>query len=169
VVGGLVEREHRSRMTRVRVAVRVDAPAELVWRVVADPRNLPHWDRHIVGVSLPSSRLAPGATYVVTMAFMGVRARVRCEVLDWEPPRRSRVRLNGVLEATVTTEIEPRAGERSTLRHEVDYEFRGPLGRFAGASLGAVGGAQLALRHGTLAQKRAAEEAARRPTRSSPR
>ena len=39
------------------------------------------------------------------------------------------------------------------LRHEVDYRFRGPLGGFAAASLNAVGGAQMGLRHGVLAQK----------------
>jgi hypothetical protein len=82
---------------------------------------------------------------------------VRCDVLEWEPPWRSRVRLHGVLDATVTTSIASLPYDRCMLRHEVDYVFRGPLGRFAAASLNAVGGAQLALRHGALAQKREIE------------
>jgi len=48
------------------------------------------------------------------------------------------------------------------LRHEVDYRFRGPLGGFAAASLNAVGGAQMGLRHGVLAQKAEIESMAQR-------
>jgi hypothetical protein len=57
------------------------------------------------------------------------------------------------LEATVTTTIASLPFDRSLLRHEVSYSFRGPLGRFAAASLNAVGGAHLALRRGTLRQR----------------
>jgi hypothetical protein len=46
------------------------------------------------------------------------------------------------------------------LRHEVSYVFKGPLGRFAASSVNAVGGAQLALRRGALAQKREIESRA---------
>jgi hypothetical protein len=48
------------------------------------------------------------------------------------------------------------------LRHEVDYRFRGPLGGFAAASLNAVGGAQMGLRHGVLRQKAEIEAMAQR-------
>ena len=144
-------------MTVAEVSLELDAPPEIAWQVAADPRNLPHWDKHIVSVSVPTEALAPGVRYTVTMGFMSVRTKVRCEVLEWEPPWRSRVRLRGVLDATVTTSIASLPYDRCMLRHEVDYVFRGPLGRFAAASLNAVGGAQLALRHGTLAQKREIE------------
>jgi len=149
-------------VTTAEVSVEVDAPPEAAWEVASDPRNLPHWDRHIVAVSVPPEDLGPGVTYEVTMGFMAVRAKVRCEVLEWEPPWRSRVRLRGVLDATVTTSIASLPYDRSVLRHEVTYVFKGPLGRFAAASVNAVGGAQLALRHGVLAQKREIEARAAR-------
>ena len=38
------------------------------------------------------------------------------------------------------------------------YRFRGPLGGVVAAGLTAVGGAQLGIKHGTLAQKRQIEE-----------
>ena len=45
----------------------------------------------------------------------------------------------------------------------VEYRFRGgPLGELVAGSLRLVGGAQFALRHGTLAQKREIESG-RRP------
>ena len=149
-------------MTTAEVSVEVEAPPEVAWGVAADPRNLPHWDRHIVAVSLPTKDLAPGVTYEVTMGFMAARAKVRCDVLEWEPPWRSRVRLHGVLDATVTTSIASLPYDRCMLRHEVTYVFKGPLGRFAAASVNAVGGAQLALRRGALAQKREIESRAAR-------
>lgn len=148
-------------MTTVEVSVEVDAPPERVWQLVSDPRNLPHWDKHILDVRLPEEGLVPGARYEVVMGFLLVRTTIRAEVLEWEPPWRSSVRLEGPLSATVVTSIAALPYERSVLRHEVDYSFRGPLGRFAAASLNAVGGAQLALRRGTLRQRDEIQRAGR--------
>lgn len=150
-------------MTRVETSVHVAAPPERVWAVVSDPRNLPRWDRRVVRVEgVPQGGLREGATYTTVLRFMAVRATVRAEVLAWEPPHRAMVRLSGpMVEATVTTTVEP-AGGASILRHEVEYRFRGgPLGEVAARSLEIVGGAYLAVRHGALAQKRDAEAGAR--------
>lgn len=144
-------------MTTAEFSVEVDAAPEQVWEVASDPRNLPHWDRHIISVRMPRGGMGLGAEYTVVMGFMGVRATVRAEVVEWEPPWRSRVRLMGILDALVTTSVASLPYDRSVLRHEVDYRFRGPLGGFAARSLNAVGGAQLALRHGVMAQKREIE------------
>jgi hypothetical protein len=165
VVARVVQRERRRAVTTAEVSVEVDAPPQIAWQVAADPRNLPHWDRHIVSVSIPTKDLAPGVTFEVAMRFMSVRAKVRCEVLEWEPPWRSRVRLRGVLDATVTTSIAALPYDRCVLRHEVTYVFKGPFGRFAAASLNAVGGAQLALKRGALAQKREIEARAAKARR----
>ena len=142
-------------MTTVTVVEEVDAPPERVWEVVADPGNLPHWDRHITRVTgVPRGGLEEGVAYVTEMRFMGVRTKVRATVLEWDPPRRARIRLRGVLDATVTSTVEPLEDGRSRLEHVVDYRFRGgPLGELAATSLRLVGGAQYALRRGTLAQK----------------
>jgi hypothetical protein len=148
-------------MTSVECSVEVDAPPDVVWEITSDPRNLPHWDRHIVGVNLPKDGLGPGARYEVTMRFVTARTRVPCRIEEWEPPWRSKVHLGGVLSATVTTSIASLPFDRSVLRHEVAYVFRGPLGGFAAASVNAVGGASYALRRGTLAQKREIESRAR--------
>jgi uncharacterized membrane protein len=146
-------------MTTVQFSVEVDAPPKAVWDVASDPRNLPHWERHIESVSHPDEPLGPGSRYEVTLRFVAIRTTVQAEVLEWEPPWRVRVRLTGLLEATVTTTIASLPFDRSVLRHEVEYRFRGPLGRVGARSLRAVGGAQLALRRGVLAQKRDIERA----------
>jgi hypothetical protein len=153
----MVERERGRRVTTVEASVEVHARPERVWEVTSDPRNLPHWDKHIERVWLPSSGLGPGARYSIRMRFMAVRSDVQAEVLEWEPPWLAKFTLVGILTATVTTSIASLPFDRSLLRHEVEYSFKGLLGGFAAKSLAAVGGAQLALRRGTLAQKREIE------------
>jgi len=151
-------------MTSAEFDVVIDAPPRWVWEVISDPRNLPHWDRHIVRVDdVPEDGLREGTRYTTEMRFFAFHTTVVGDVLEWDPPRGSKIRLTGLLDATVTSTIEPLAGERSLLEHIVDYRFRGgPLGELAARSLARVGGAHLALRRGTLAQKREIEERYRR-------
>jgi len=146
-------------MTHARVSVEVDAPAEKVWEVIANPRNLPQWDRHIAKVEgVPTNGLVKGSEYSARMRFMGVGVRVDAEVLDIDPPRYAKVRLRGLIEATVQTTVTSLGNGRSRLEQEVDYRFRGgPLGRMATRALRVTGGPHLILRRGTVAQKRQAE------------
>lgn len=144
-------------MTTVEFSVEVDAPPERVWEVTSEPANLPHWDRHIESVRVPPGGLGPGVRYEVTMRFMAFRTTVAAEVLEWEPPWRAVVRLSGLLEATVSSSIAALPHERSVLRHEITYRFRGPFGGIGARSIQAVGGSQMALKRGVLAQKREIE------------
>jgi uncharacterized protein YndB with AHSA1/START domain len=147
-------------MTTAEFSVEVDASPKRVWKVVSDPRNIPFWERHVMSVHVPEGGFGLGSTYRVEMSFMGIRVTVRGEILEWEPPSRARIHLRGSLDATILTSVASLPRGRSVLRHEVTYRFRGPLGRVVAAGLNAVGGAQLGIRHGTLAQKRQIE---RRP------
>jgi uncharacterized membrane protein len=143
--------------TVAEASIEIAAPPEVVWELASDPRNLPHWDRHIEAAHVVRADLGPGSRYEVTMRFMAVTARISVEVREWEPPWRAVLRLDGLLEALVTTSIASLPFDRSLLRHQVEYRFRGPLGLFGAKSLNAVGGAQLALRRGLAAQKREIE------------
>jgi carbon monoxide dehydrogenase subunit G len=151
------------RGTMVSASVEVDAPPERVWAVVADPRQLPRWERHIVSIEDVSPEgLSKGATYTVVMRFVAVRARVHAEVLEWSPPGYACVRLTGLLDATVRTTITPIGRRRSRLEHDVEYTFRGgALGDLAARSLQLVGGAHLALRLGAMSQKHQIESGSR--------
>jgi uncharacterized protein YndB with AHSA1/START domain len=148
-------------VTVVEAEVELAVPAERAWRVVADPTNLPSWDRRIVGVEdVPISGLARGARYTVVLRLVAVRARVACHVLEWEPPGRSVVELSGLVDATVTSTVTPLGPDRCVLFHHVDYRFRGgSLGELGARSVRILGGADLALRHGMRAQRRQIEEA----------
>ena len=144
-------------MTTAEFSVEIDAPPRKVWKVVSDPRNIPAWERHVVEVTVHDESFGLGSTYTVRMSFMGVRVSVRGEILAWEPPSHATIRLRGPLEATIETSVASLPRSRSVLRHEVTYRFRGPLGRVVASGLNALGGAQLGIRSGTLAQKRQIE------------
>lgn len=144
-------------MTTVEFSVEIDAPPERVWQVTSNPANLPHWDKHIESVAVPDGGLGLGVRYRVMMRFMSLRTTVDAEVLEWEPPWRAAIRLSGLLEATVATAIASLPHERSVLRHEITYRFRGLFGGIGARSIQALGGSQMALKRGVLAQKREIE------------
>lgn len=152
-------------MTVVHVSVVIDAPPHDVWAVVSDPRNLPHWDRHIETIEgFPSDGLSPGARYATVIRFMGIRAREEAEVLEWSPPTHATILITGIIDARIDSMVTALPGKRSLLEHEVDYTFRGgTLGKLAARSLRMVGGARIALHHGTMAQAREIEARRRAP------
>jgi uncharacterized membrane protein len=149
-------------MTTVEASVEVDAPADRAWEVVSDPTNLPQWDRHIVGVDgVPAEGLEVGTEYRVHLRFMAVRAVIFAKVLEIRHNEYARLRLRGIVEATVENWVKPIAPNRTMLRHRVEYRFRGGfLGELAARAVNVVG-AGVMLRRGTLAQKRQIES--RRP------
>lgn len=148
-------------MSVVETSIDIDAPPERVWKIVADPRNLPRWDRHVVGVDeVPPGGLEKGSHYITVIRFMGARAHVRSDVESLRPNEYSKVHLRGLVDAVVETWLEPLSDERTRLRHRVDYRLvGGPLGRLAAGALRSLGAASV-LRHGAEAQKAMAERSA---------
>lgn len=142
-------------MSVVRASETIDATPEEVWAVVSDPQNLPLWNRHIREVhDVPEHGLKEGTGYWTRLSFLGVRVRVDAEVEEIDPPRFSRIRLTGPLEATVRTWVQPIESGRTRIEHEVDYRLKGgPVGELVARGLRTLGG-QTLLRRGTRAQKR---------------
>jgi len=148
----------------VDASVVVNASADDVWEIVSDPRNLPRWD-HRIGrvVDPPEGGMKPGTTYQTELHFLGVRALVPCEVEEVDVGQYARIRLSGLLTATVETWLHELPGERTHLSHRIEYRFRGGmLGELAAQTVGMVGASTL-LRHGIEAQKRQIEARFPRP------
>lgn len=146
-------------MTRIRQSTLVDAPVDEVWSVVSDPRNLPRWNKHIVAVhDVPDDGLGPDARYWTEIAGAGVHFRVRAHVEELDPPRYSRIRLSGPIDALVQTWVHPAGRRRSRLEHQVDYHLHhtGPLDELIGRAL-RVFGATALLRRGIRAQRQQVE------------
>jgi uncharacterized membrane protein len=142
------------------IEVPVDAPPERVWDVVSDPRNLPRWDRRISAVhGVPADGLRKGSRYTTEVKFMGARAESQAEVLELRPPAYARVRLKGVMDATIETWVTADGDQRALLRHRIDYKLPGgPFGELVAGAVRLLG-AQALIRRGVLAQKRQAESA----------
>jgi uncharacterized membrane protein len=145
----------------VEASIDIDAPPEQVWRVVANPNNLPRWDRHVADVhDVPSGGLRTGSEYSTEIRLWGVRARARAHVVELRDGEYAKVRLRGPIDALIETWVEPRDGNRAHLRHRVEYRFPGgPLGELAGRAVGRLG-ANAILRRGVEAQKRQVERSA---------
>src|SRR4029450_4741639 len=110
-----------------------------------------------------------GMRYTTEMRFFAFRSTIDGEVLEWDPPKRSTIRLTGLLEATVTSTIEPLAGDRSLLEHIVESRFRGgQLGALAARSAARGRVALATWRGGVPAGRRSSRSRtrARRPRRS---
>lgn len=146
-------------MSMVRQSVIVEAPPEEVWRVIADPRNLPRWNSHIRSVvDLPNGELGVGDRYGVKLRVMGVPIHVRAEVVELQPRRYAEVLLSGPVEATIRSYVRPIGTHRSRLEHEVHYRFRGgPLGELVARGVKLLGAATL-IKRGLRAQKAQVEE-----------
>jgi uncharacterized protein YndB with AHSA1/START domain len=149
-------------MSVVEVAEVIEAPPEAVWKVVANPENLPLWDHHIYQVyGVPEGGLGRGTEYTTGVKFMGARAHATARVLELDPGRYSKIELRGLVEGVVETWLEPLDGGKTRLRHRVDYRFKGgPVGEFAARAIRLLG-ATTFLRRGIQAQKRQAENSAR--------
>ncbi|HEY3211482.1 MAG TPA: SRPBCC family protein [Actinomycetota bacterium] len=149
-------------MSVVEVSEVIDARPEAVWDVVANPENLPVWDRHIYEVEgVPKTGLERGTEYTTGVKFMGARAHASARVLEIEPERYSKIELRGLVEGIVETWLEPLDGGRTRLRHRVAYRFKGgPIGELAARAIQMLGATAL-LRKGIQAQKRQAENSGR--------
>jgi uncharacterized protein YndB with AHSA1/START domain len=136
----------------------VEAPAEEVWRVVSDPRNLPRWNRYVRSVhDIPEDGLREGDRYMTEMGGFGLHLHVRAEVLEIDPNRYSKIRLTGPLHAVVQTWVHPAGSHRSRLKHQIDYDVgSGPVGSVVGRALRHLGVSAM-LRRGVRAQKRQIE------------
>src|SRR2546421_597334 len=87
-----------------------------------------------------SRRLVEGSEYTTEFRFMGVGAGVKATVLEIDPPHLSKIRLNGLMDATIETTVRPLGNGRSRIQHDVDYRFRGgPLGAMAANALRMTG------------------------------
>jgi uncharacterized membrane protein len=145
-------------MIQIRESAFVGASPEEVWAVVSDPRNLPRWNRYIRSVhGVPEDGLKKGDRYWTEMGGFGVRFRINAHVEEADPPRYSKIRLTGPLEAIVQTWIHPAGRRRSRLEHQIDYQVPGgSIGNVVARALRHLG-ANAMLRRGVRAQKRQVE------------
>ena len=100
---------------------------------------------------VPAGGLREGNGVTTEMRFF---AFLYGEVLERDPPRVSTIRLTGLLEATVTSTIEPLAGDRSLLERSSTTGSEAVRGEIVARSLARMGGRTW--RFGTRRSRRSA-------------
>jgi uncharacterized membrane protein len=100
----------------------VDRPRAVVFAYLADPRNLPAWQRSVSSVEAPE-RVGLGSTFTEARSIAGKRALTTLEVVDYEPDRLFSLRaVHGRISGSVRHELRE-DGERTTVRVEIDADL----------------------------------------------
>jgi uncharacterized protein YndB with AHSA1/START domain len=115
-------------MSHLSTTVGVDAPAEVVFDLIADPARSPEWQTLLVEVGPISGRAGGiGSSYVGYYRVAGRKLASRFVVTAAERP--ALLQVNGTTSggwARWTTAIEP-AGDRSMVTVALDYELPGEI------------------------------------------
>ncbi len=116
--------------------LRVEAPAETVWRVIVDFDAYPEWNPFVVGCS---STLVPGEPIDMRVALLGPTLPQRETIFEHEPGRRMVYGLapnfTGALASNRTHEVEPLGPESCEYRSH--FELSGWLSPVVRVLLGA--------------------------------
>ena len=80
-------------MTKVEHSVVIERPPEEVWAFVHEPANDPKWQTTIVEARAPDEPMRVGTRVTEVRQFLGRRFETGFEVTEFEPYRRSAVRV----------------------------------------------------------------------------
>ena len=80
-------------MTTVRHSVLIERPIEVVWDYVNDATNNPVWQQPVIEVRRTGSPVGVGSQIEEVMQFLGRRVEVTWQITEYEPMRRSSVRV----------------------------------------------------------------------------
>lgn len=125
-------------MTRVRVAVDVDAPPAVVWDVLRDIGSHVVWMVDAVAIRFTSSRReGVGTTFECDTRVGPLRLVDRMEVVRWRPRKELAIRHVGVVTGTGRILLRRRRGGRCRVvwdeRLRFPWWLGGPVGGLAGA------------------------------------
>jgi uncharacterized protein YndB with AHSA1/START domain len=111
----------------VSASTTIDAPPEVVFAIVADPRQHPRIDGSgsVRGLVTGPERLARGDTFGVSMRLFGVRYHISNRVVELEPDRLIAWRHFGAHRWRYR--LEPTPEGRTRVTETFDYTRYGPL------------------------------------------
>ena len=109
-------------MTKLERSVLIERPIEDVWAFVHEPANDPKWQATIVEAHAPEEPLGVGTKIREVRRFLGRRFEMEYEVTEYEPHRRSAVRVtSGPIPGGGSYAFEPvNGGTRFSMTLEID-------------------------------------------------
>lgn len=103
-------------------SITVNRPLEEVFSYVADPQNIPHYQKDVVAIEAPDKPAKVGARYTETRKFMGRDMQTTVELIAFEPNKGFSLKaIDGPVpfEADVTFE---RAGDGTKVTTKIKAE-----------------------------------------------
>jgi uncharacterized protein YndB with AHSA1/START domain len=99
-------------MVREEETVTVQRPIDEVFAYVTDPANVPEWQASALEARLEGEgQMRAGAQAVEVRKFLGRRMESRMDVLEYEPPRRFKIKVStGPVPFEATTELSEESG-----------------------------------------------------------
>ena len=125
-------------MTRIRVAIELDAPPARVWEVVEPVERHVDWMADAVEIRFRGDRTrGVGTTFDCDTKVGPIRLTDRMEITEWEPERAMGVRHEGVVTGSGVFTLEPLdLGRRTRFTWTEDLRFPWYLGGRLGELVG---------------------------------
>lgn len=108
-------------MTRVEESTQLEAPMEMVFLQVTDPRRVSEWNPSVIEVQDVDYPLRVGASWRQTVSVLGRIERVTCRVIRYEPPVHGELEVSGDREARLWTHCDP-SGSGTRLTQGIEFE-----------------------------------------------
>jgi uncharacterized membrane protein len=147
-------------MTQVIETIDIQAPQDVVFAAITDPRRTMEWNSNIVEFGdLTQYPAQVGTSWSQTAVMAGHSARLKCRISAWNPPSIGVLEISGDQTAKVTTRCS-QVGDVTRVEQTIDFK---PPGGLIGAVTGSLISQQLRreLRK-TLERQKDALEAANR-------
>ena len=114
-------------MLTIHKSIDIDAPAERVFAILADPERLPEYAPGVTSVeNIRQTEQHLGDSFRATYAVLGLHFTMSCTVTEHEPPTKSTTRFEGGMKGTWTWRLSPR-GKSTCLTTEMEYEMAGGI------------------------------------------
>lgn len=145
-------------MARVEESLDIQAPIEVVFAALTDPRRAPEWNPNVVEVAEFSGYpVQVGTTWVQVVMMLGRPIRLACGVKEYQPPRSGLIEVSGAQRGLIWTRCEDRGGAVRVIQ---GMEFTPPGGVLGRLGVNVMKGQiQKELRETMVRQRTALESA----------
>jgi uncharacterized protein YndB with AHSA1/START domain len=109
----------------------LDVSVNEVWEILRDPENMPAWNPKCQDCYEVPAEVSAGTRFRATFELSGKRNKVFCEVMDYKPCERIRIRYSGPAFKSDSNFVDEtfllnsQGPHHTLIRHEVDFSNSG--------------------------------------------
>src|SRR6266446_5222719 len=114
-------------MATIHKSIDIDAPAERVFEILADPKRLAEYAPGVTSVeNIRQTEQHIGDSFRATYAVLGLHFSMTFTVTGYEQPTKLSTRFGGGMKGTWLWQLEPR-GNSTHLTTQMEYEMAGGI------------------------------------------